>query len=98
VKHKDKKSGKRGPKGAQSPNWVMPYQPSSILHKAFELCSKKGGAKVKDLTHMVKKLGGKPQWVIKIIKSGRSLGWVWEVDDSYDRIRVTRWHYTGKKK
>lgn len=103
VKHKDhkdkkdKKHGKRGPKGAQSPNWTMPYQPSSTLHKAFELCTKKGGIKLKELVKAIKKFGGKPSWVITQLKLGHSLGWVWEVDDSNDRLRLLHWKNMSKK-
>lgn len=96
-KEKKEKHGKRGPKGPQSSSWSMPYQPSSTLHKAFVLCTKKGGIKLKELIKAIKKFGGTPAWVITQLKLGHSLGWVWEVDDSNERLRVLNWRNMTKK-
>jgi hypothetical protein len=89
-KHKDKsKPGKRGPKGAQWRNWTIPYQESSIMGKLFTEAIKKGGIKIKDISKIAKKYGANPARALKYLRSGHSKGWVWNVDDSNNRVRVS---------
>ena len=82
------KTSKRGPRGAQWMTWDIPFQESSILGQTFQMASKKGGVKVKDLSKFVKKHDGTPAFVIRLLKRGHNRGWTWEADDSHDKLRI----------
>ena len=85
---KEKKDGKRGPKSAQWKEWKEPYQPGSILNKAYQEASKKGGIEEKKLIKLITKWDGSPAFHLRILKRGQSKGFKWEVDDANGRLRI----------
>jgi hypothetical protein len=94
VKHKhkdkkDKKLGKRGPKGPQWKKWKIPYQEGCSAGQIFLLALHRGGIKIKELQKLCKKTGSNPVRSLKCLRSGHCRGWVWNVDDSHNSVRVT---------
>jgi hypothetical protein len=88
-KKKDKKeSKKRGPRGAQWMTWKIPFQESSVLGQSFQQAAHKGGVELKKLEKEIKKAGGTPAFIIRLLKRGHNRGWKWDVDDSHGRLRV----------
>ena len=99
-KHKDSKDKdhkKRGPKGVQWTKWRIPYQENSTSGELFFLAIRKHGVKLKELKQVCKKTGADPVVMLKALRSGRCRGWMWNVDDAHNRIRITNHHISSKK-
>jgi hypothetical protein len=89
AKVENKVNKKRGPKGAQWKSWKIPYQDSCTMGKVFLLAMKKGGIKLAQAIKIFKESGGDPTRGVRCLKSGHCRGWLWDSDDSHNRIRVS---------
>jgi len=86
---KSKTPKKRGPKGAQWTKWSTPFQPNSVLDKAFALVSQKHGVRHKEFVKKIKKLGGNVNWILSRFRKEERRGWAWEFDDAKDKYKIT---------
>lgn len=89
VKEIKKKHKKRGPKGVQWKGWKIPYQDSCTMGQLFIMCMKKGGMKRRDFIKFAEKRGAHVTRTLRNMLSGHSRGWIWDSDDSHNRIRVS---------
>jgi hypothetical protein len=90
------KKGKKGKKASAKPEKgskkggafsKLPFkQETSIIARAFQLAQK--GSTIKDLTSFVKKEGGEPTRVLRILKGGSAYGKTWKVHENKGQLKI----------
>lgn len=85
---KEKKTASKPEKKSSGAFSKLPFkQESSIIARAFVQAQK--GIEVKALTSFIKKEGGEPNRVLRILRGGKAYGKTWKVHEDKGRIRIT---------
>ena len=87
-------------KKGESNELVLPFQKTSIIGHAVQLCMRAQGATEKEIVALVKKMGGDQRRVFQILRqNGLYTGAVtWELDENRGHLKLLNVKAHNKKK